>query len=123
MVEITPAVADKVDNVKITNSYEKTLFWLFTATIASSFITFVLSYTPQNIPFVSFYLVNIFYFLNIILFVFMLVFSMIEIRKGNKALGLVVLIYSMYSLLTVIIGYIEPHKEIVTGNVIANVLN
>jgi len=85
-------------------SQEKRLLWLFFITLL--FNTFSNILTPY-LPVASALLISIsLLIVALILEIFLVIFSVKEIKKGNKALGIIVIVLSIIDILMIVLSVV-----------------
>lgn len=81
---------------------EKTILWLFFTTLLISTLANILSYSLSIWATIG----TIFWIITIILDIILIVLSIKEIRKNNKALGILVLVLSIIDILINALSFI-----------------
>jgi hypothetical protein len=80
---------------------EKRLLWLFFIALITNTISTLLISSSLSVIMIIVLLITV------VLQILLLVFSIKEITKGNKALGIIILVLSMIDILAIILGFIS----------------
>ena len=87
---------------------EKRLLWLFFITILFNALSNIISSSEtiySSLTSSAFMILNIFFLvITLVLEIFLVILSVKEIKRGNKALGIIVVILSAIDILMIVLG-------------------